>query len=76
MINKKILAYLVKDSMEDRCNKLLADGLINGYEVTMEDENFTVAPDGILEHDVVIDVKLVPKRVPSHINMKIKIDGK
>jgi len=48
-------------------------GLIEDYSLNDSIENLSVGQDGILEHDVHIDVKIVPKQTAKQIEYDLVI---
>jgi hypothetical protein len=52
---------------------LKSQDLISDYEVKTDIENLSVAPDGVLEYDVHITQKLIPKKSVEYVNIDFKI---
>jgi hypothetical protein len=52
---------------------LKSQGLISDYKVKTDIENLSVAPDGVLEYDVVITQTLLPKRSIQYVNLDFKV---
>ena len=56
-------------NMDMLCESLKVIGLINDYSIESSDENFSVAEDGVLEHDKHIKLSITPKKTLEYINI-------
>ena len=74
-MEQEIKKELVKQIQLDLTIKneiLKSQGLITDYQVKTDIENISVAPDGIIEYDVHITQKIVPKQSLEYVNISIK----
>jgi len=53
---------------------LKSQDLINDYTVRTDVKNMSVASDGVLEYDVVIEQTIIPKKSSEYININFKIE--
>lgn len=59
---------------------LLVDSLINldSYEIidfNVEDKNYCVAEDGVLEYERHVDITVIPKKVIEHVEITITLNN-
>lgn len=59
-------------NMDMLCESLKVLDLINDYSIESSDENFSIAEDGVLEHDKHINLSIVPKKTVEYINITLK----
>lgn len=69
MIDKQEILREVRNQGE----LLKSQGLINDYKIESSEENFSVAEDGVLEYDLHIKQKLVPKKSAEYVELEFKI---
>jgi hypothetical protein len=70
---KKELIKQIELDLTIKGEILKSQGLISDYEVKTDIENLSVAPDGVLEYDVNITQKLIPKKSVEYVNIDFKI---
>lgn len=46
---------------------------VKDYTIETDMENISVAPDGVLEYDLIVDVTIQPKCAVEHINVNFKV---
>lgn len=63
----------IKEALSNQGELLKSQGLINDYKIESSEENFSVAEDGVLEYDLHIKQKLVPKKSAEYVELEFKI---
>lgn len=56
-----------------QCEALKSSDIISDYELSAEETNFRVDPQGELCSDLIITNKVIPKRTLKHINVDVTI---
>ena len=70
---KKELINQIELDLTIKGEILKSQDLISDYEVGVDIENISVSPGGVLEYDVRIIQKIIPKKPAEYVNMDFKI---
>jgi hypothetical protein len=70
---KKELVKQIELDLTIKGEILKSQDLISDYEVKTNIENLSIATDGVLEYDVHITQKLIPKKSLEYVNIDFKI---
>jgi hypothetical protein len=70
---KKELVKQIELDLTIKGEILKSQDLITDYDVKTDVENISVAEDGVLEYDVVITQKIIPKRSLENVVIDFKI---
>ena len=50
-------------------------GMIRDFSIEVDTFNYSIAPDGVLEYDVVIKSQIIPFACPKEIEISFKVDN-
>jgi len=71
---KKELIEQIELDLTIKGEVLKSQDLIDDYKVRTDVKNISVASDGVLEYDVVIEQTIIPKKTSEYIKTNFKIE--
>ena len=72
---KRELVRLIHLSEFTKLFALQIRGILQDFKIDIDTCNYSIAPDGVLEYDVVIKEQIIPFACPKEIEISFKVDS-